>query len=180
LTLKELVTTSQLEGLDSGQLDIGLMRPHARHGELETVLMATEPLMLAIPEREAADWPERPLLSCVHGKPFLMYSPYEARYFYQLLNNCFDAAGVTPDVVEHIGQIHTMLALVSSGVGVALIPTAAARLQLRGVVLRTMQTEPPEPVQTICAYRRDNGNPILDVFRRDILPAFVRSQRSNS
>lgn len=184
LTLKELVTTSQLEGLDSGQLDIGLMRPHARHGELETVLLATEPLMLAIPEREAADWPERPTLACVHGKPFLMYSPYEARYFYQLLNNCFDAAGVTPDVVEHIGQIHTMLALVSSGVGVALIPTAAARLQLRGVVLRTMSTEPFAPVQTICAYRRDNNNPILDIFRRDILPAFVPSftpqQRSNS
>jgi DNA-binding transcriptional LysR family regulator len=77
-----------------------------------------------------------------------------------------------------------MLALVSSGVGVALIPTAAARLQLRGVVLRTMQTEPPEPVQTICAYRRDNDNPILDVFRSDILPAFVQNlipkQRSNS
>ena len=44
----------------------------------------------------------------------------------------------------------------------------------------TMQTDPPEPVQTVCAYRRDNGNPILDVFRRDILPAFMRGQRSNS
>jgi DNA-binding transcriptional LysR family regulator len=111
-------------------------------------------------------------------------SPYEARYFYQLLNNLFDDAGVTPDVVEHIGQIHTMLALVSSGVGVALIPTAAARLQLRGVVLRTMQTVPAEPVQTVCAYRRDNNNPILDIFRREILPAFMQSlgpeQRSNS
>lgn len=178
LTLKELVTTSQIEGLDSGQLDIGLMRPHARHGELETVLLATEPLMLAIPEREAGDWPEQPTLSCVHGKPFLMYSPYEARYFYQLLNNCFDAAGVVPDVVEHIGQIHTMLALVSSGVGVALIPAAAARLELRGVVLRTVLTEPLEPVQTICAYRLDNDNPILEVFRRDILPVLTTPSSS--
>jgi hypothetical protein len=50
-----------------------------------------------------------------------------------------------------------------------------------------MQTDPPAPVQTVCAYRRDNGNPILDVFKRDILPAFLPelmpaldSERSNS
>jgi DNA-binding transcriptional LysR family regulator len=174
LTLKELVTTSQLEGLASGQLDLGLMRPHARHAELETVLLATEALMLAVPERDAGAWPERPTLASVHGKPFLMYSPYEARYFYQLLNNCFDAVGVVPDIVEHVGQIHTMLALVSSGIGVALIPAAASRLQFAGIVLRQVQTTPAEPVQMVSAWRRDNDNPILELVKRDILPGFRR------
>jgi DNA-binding transcriptional LysR family regulator len=172
LMLKELVTTSQLEALDAGQLDLGLMRPHAGHGELDTVLLATESLMLAIPEREASQWPLRPTLDCLNAKPFLMYSPYEARYFYQLLSGCFDAAGVMPDIVEHVGQIHTMLALVGSGVGAALIPEAAARLQFNGVVLRKMQTEPQDPVQMVCAYRRDNDNPILEIFKRDILHSF--------
>jgi DNA-binding transcriptional LysR family regulator len=172
LTLKELVTTSQLEALDAGQLDLGLMRPHAGHGELETVQLATESLMLAIPEREASQWPQRPTLKCLNGKPFLMYSPYEARYFYQLLSGCFDAEGVVPEIVEHVGQIHTMLALVNSGIGAALIPEAAARFQFTGVVLRKVVTAPRDPVQMVCAYRRDNDNPILEIFRRDILHSF--------
>jgi DNA-binding transcriptional LysR family regulator len=64
-----------------------------------------------------------------------------------------------------------MLALVSSGVGAALIPAAAARLQLTGVALRKVATEPAEPVESVCSYRRDNDNPILQIFKRDILLA---------
>jgi DNA-binding transcriptional LysR family regulator len=180
LTLKELVTMSQLEALDAGQLDLGLMRPHAGHGELDTVLLAAESLMLAIPERDAGLWPERPTLDCLHGKPFLMYSPYEARYFYQLLSSCFDAAGVMPDIVEHVGQIHTMLALVSSGVGAALIPEAATRLQFNGILLRKVATEPADPVEMVCAYRRDNDNPILAIFKNEILASFQCSHRFKS
>ncbi|NEX63964.1 LysR family transcriptional regulator [Noviherbaspirillum galbum] len=172
LTLKELVTTAQLEALDSGKLDLGLMRPHPEHGEIETITLAHEALMLAIPEREAARWPQKPGLDCLHQKPFLMYSPYEARYFYQLLQSVLDRAGVQPDVVEYVGQIHTMLALVNSGIGAALIPAAAARLQFSGIVLRPMTTDPAEPVEMVCSYRRDNDNPILDIFRKQVLDGF--------
>jgi DNA-binding transcriptional LysR family regulator len=174
LTLKEVVTTAQIEALDAGQLDLGLMRPHAEHGELETRPVAAEALMLALPERDAAQWPQQCTLDCLHQKPFLMYSPYEARYFFQLLNDCFDRAGVMPDIVEHVGQIHTMLALVSSGVGAALIPEAAARLQFNGIILRKMAMDPAKPVETVCSWRRDNDNPILQIFKRAILRPIVR------
>lgn len=169
LTLKELVTNAQLEALDAGQLDLGLMRPHAEHGELETVPLARESLMLAVPEREAAQWPKKPTLDCLHEKPFLMYSPYEARYFYQLVQGCFDRAGIKPDIVEYVGQIHTMLALVNSGMGAALIPEAATRLHFDGVALRKIATDPAQPVETVCSCRKDNDNPVLEIFRRDIL-----------
>jgi DNA-binding transcriptional LysR family regulator len=172
LTLKELVSSAQLEALDSGQLDLGLLRPHAEHGELETVSLARETLVLAIPEGEAGAWTDHPTVASLSRKPFLMYSPYEAYYFYQLLHGLFDRAGVMPEIVEYVGQIHTMLALVHSGIGVALIPEAATRLHFEGIVLRRMETEPVQPVETVCSYRRDNDNPILDIFKRDILNEF--------
>jgi DNA-binding transcriptional LysR family regulator len=168
LTLKELVSTAQVEALDAGQLDLGLMRPHGMHGEMESVVVAREGLMLAIPEREADQWPLEPTLACLHRKPFVMYSPYEARPFYQLLSARFDREGVVPDIVEYIGQVHAMLALVNAGLGAALIAESARRLQFDGIVLRRIATE---PVETVCAYRRDNDNPILQLFKREILPA---------
>ena len=173
LTLKELVSHSQLEALDAGQLDLGLLRPHAEHGELHTVPLARERLVLAIPEREATLWPLDPTPADLHGKPFLMYSPYEASYFHHLLQGIFDRAGVVPDIVEYVAQIHTMLALVHSGIGAAVIPQAATRLHFEGTVLRPLKTDPARPVEVVCTFRRDNDNPILEIFKARILPALV-------
>lgn len=169
LNLKELVSTTQVEALNAGELDIGLMRPHTLNSELESLPLITEPLMLAIHERDADLWPQTPTLASLHGRPFVMYSPFEARPFYQMLSERFARAGVVPDIVEHIGQVHTMLALVRAGVGVALIAGGAARLKFDNIVMRKMDTE---PVETVCAFRRDNDNPVLQLFLREVLPSF--------
>jgi DNA-binding transcriptional LysR family regulator len=169
LNLKELVSTMQTDALNAGELDLGIMRPHAVNGELESVPLVTESLMLAIHERDAGQWPLEPTLQCLHGRPFVMYSPHEARPFYQMLTERFARTGVVPDIVEHIGQIHTMLALVRAGVGAALIADGAAHLKFDGIVMRRMDTE---PVEMVCTWRRDNDNPALEVFKREILPTF--------
>jgi DNA-binding transcriptional LysR family regulator len=173
LVLKEMVTSEQLEALDSGLLDVGLMRPHPPQGGLETVLLGHEALMLAIPAREAKNWPRKPTLSCLHEKPFISYSPYEANYFYQLVHSCLQREGVKPDIVDHVPQIHTMLALVDSGIGVALIPETASRLHFQGVLLRRMTMKPMRPVEMVFCCRKDNDNPILKIFRREVLETFA-------
>lgn len=169
LTLKEMVTSEQLEALDSGALDVGLMRPHAPHGGLETVLLGREALMLAMPEGDAKQWPKQPTLSALHGKPFIGYSPYEAGYFYQLVQAFLDRGGVKPEIVDYVPQIHTMLALVDSGIGVAVVPETASRLHFEGVLLRRIETKPLRPVEMVFSYRKDNDNPILKIFRSEVL-----------
>ena len=169
LTLKEMVTSEQLEALDAGHLDVGLMRPHPPHGGLETVTLGREALMLAIPEERARSWPKEPTLACLHQKPFLAYSPYEASYFYQLVHGCLERENVRPDIVDYVPQIHTMLALVDSGIGVALTPETASRLHFEGVLLRRVTMNPLRPVEMVFSYRKDNDNPILEIFRRDVL-----------
>lgn len=173
LTLKELVSRDQLKALASGQLDLGLLRPHVDSGEIETAVLSKEGLVLAIPESAAAAWPEQPVAADLHGRPLLMYSPYEADYFYRLMRTIFDRAGIVPDIVEHVAQIHTMLALVHAGIGAALIPEAATRLRFQGVVLRRIETDPVRPVETLCAFRRNNDNPVLEIVKNEILPAFA-------
>ena len=169
LNLKELVSTAQVEALNAGEIDLGLMRPHTINSELESILMVTESLMLAIQESDAHLWPEAPTLACCHGRPFVMYSPYEARPFYQMLSERFAKAGVVPDIVEHIGQVHTMLALVGAGMGAALIAEGAARLKFEGIVLRKVATD---PVHLVATYRRDNDNPVLALLKQQVLASF--------
>ncbi|WP_232730318.1 type 2 periplasmic-binding domain-containing protein [Novosphingobium kunmingense] len=44
-----------------------------------------------------------------------MYSRQGAGYFYHILLRLFDEAGVTPQYVQHVTQIHSMLGLVRAG-----------------------------------------------------------------
>ncbi|MFO1314901.1 MAG: LysR substrate-binding domain-containing protein [Burkholderiales bacterium] len=169
LTLKEMVTSAQLEALESRQLDVGLMRPFPPVANLESSLLGREALMLAIPEREAAAWPARPTLRCLEQKPLIHYAPYEARYFHQLVNAGLERERVTPRIVDYVPQIHTMLALVGSGVGVALTPESATRLHFEGVLLRRVDTKPARPVEMVYAHRANDDNPTLALFRREVL-----------
>jgi DNA-binding transcriptional LysR family regulator len=168
LTLKEMVTSAQLEALEAGQLDVGLMRPHAPRAVLETVDIGREALMLALPKDQAGQWPRQPTLACLQGKRLISFSPYEASYFYQLVQAQLAREHVTPDVVGYVPQVHTMLALVGSGVGVALTPETSSRLHFEGVVLRRAKTTPARPVEMVSSFRKDNENPVLQVFRREL------------
>lgn len=171
LALKEMVSTSQVDALNGGQLDIGLMRPHPLNCELDSMVLLRESLVLAIPSDWANGWTDTPTLASLHGKPFIMYSPQEARPFHQMLTACFERAGVAPDIVEHVGQVHTMLALVRAGLGVALIAESATKLQFDNVVFRPIDIE---PVNMVGVWRRDNKNPAFHVFRDEVLASMAQ------
>ena len=168
LTLKEMVSGAQLEALDARQIDVGFLRPPVEHGELVAQPCTREALVLALPAAAAQQWPARPALADCAGKPLLMYSPYEARYFHQLVSGLLERAGVLPDIVEYVSQIHSMLALVRAGIGVALIPAAAAMLRFEGVVYRPVRTTPASPVELLFVHRNDNDNPVFAMLK-DVL-----------
>jgi DNA-binding transcriptional LysR family regulator len=67
-----------------------------------------------------------------------MYSPYEARYFHDLLVAQFSRAEVLPRYVQHLSQIHSILAMVRAGLGLAIVPAAAASLKIADVKLRPL------------------------------------------
>ncbi|AGK48322.1 bacterial regulatory helix-turn-helix, lysR family protein [Burkholderia thailandensis MSMB121] len=172
LTLKEMVSGAQLEALDARLIDVGLLRPPVEHGELASAPCVREALVLALPQASAGAWPKHPTLRDCEGKPLLMYSPYEARYFHQLVSGLLERADVLPDIVEYVSQIHSMLALVRAGIGAALIPAAASMLHFEGVVYRPVRTTPAKPVELTLAYRKDNDNPVFgalkDVLRKSL------------
>lgn len=173
LTLKEMVSGAQLEALDARQIDVGLLRPPVEHGELVARPCTREALVLALPVGAASQWPARPSLADCIGKPLLMYSPYEARYFHQLVSGLLERAGVLPDIVEYVSQIHSMLALVRAGIGVALIPAAAAMLQFEGVVYRPVRTTPSSPVELLFVHRNDNDNPVFESLKETLYRAIA-------
>ncbi len=162
LRLKEMVTSAQIEALIAGRLDLGLLRPPVARDRLLWRVVETEPLHAALPARHRlASRPELTLQDLNH-EDFVMYSPDEARYFYDLLAGIFSRARVAPRFVQHISQIHSVLALVRAGLGVALVPRGASSLRYEGIVLRPIaDLVPVDPVELCMVWREDHDNPAL-------------------
>jgi DNA-binding transcriptional LysR family regulator len=169
--LEEMVTAEQVEALASHRIDAALLRPPVRR-EFESVRVLREPLLAALPANHRLAKGRLPTLGDFDLEPFVMYSPYEARYFYDLLAAIFAKAGVAPRYVQHMSQVHAILALVRAGLGAALVPAAAASLRFEGVALRPVDTRPTRPVELFLAWERNNDNPAL--------PAFVELTRPSS
>ncbi len=138
-SLKEMVSGDQFEALASGQIDAGLLRPPiARLASAEAVSI-----------RDFDD------------QPFVMYSPYESRYFHDLLVALFTRADILPRYVQHLSQIHSILAMVRAGLGVSIVPAAAASLKIAEVKLRPLKLRTRTPVELFLAWRRDHENALL-------------------
>jgi DNA-binding transcriptional LysR family regulator len=163
--LQEMVTAEQVEALASHRIDFALLRPPVRR-EFESVRVVREPLLAALPADHRLAKGRPPRLGDFDRQPFVMYSPHEAQYFYDLLAAIFGKAGVAPLYVQHMSQVHAILALVSARLGLALVPASAASLRFEGVTLRPLETRPARPVELYLAWERGNDNPVLPAFAK--------------
>lgn len=166
VSLRELVTTEQINGLSAGWLDLALLRPHPALADFESRCIVREPLVAALPTSHPLTQTRLPALSDFDRVPFVMYSPIEARYFHDLITGACSVAGVKPDYVQYTSQIHSVLALVSAGLGVSLVPAAATNLRFAGVVFRSLRkVHSSAGVEVHLAWRQDNDNPAQHLIR---------------
>jgi DNA-binding transcriptional LysR family regulator len=171
LELREMVTSVQLEGLLNGELDLGMARPPVKRPGLVSRPLLHEQLIAALPMgHPLADLGRQLTLNDLDGEDVIMYSPVQARYFNQLLISTFTIAGATPRYVQYVTQVHTMLVLVRSQIGIALVPASAATLHPEGVVFRLIGAFRERPVELDAVWRGDSTNPALLRLLRDVLP----------
>ena len=163
ISLKEMVSGDQLKRLDSGEIDIGLLRPPIPRTALSAFRVTAEPLIAAVNAGHALARSTTIAIEDLASEPFIMYAPYEARYFHDLLVELFSRAGLVPNYVQHLAQIHSILAMVHSGVGVALVPEAAMNLHFSGVALRPVDLPRQRPAELFFVSRKDNDNPLLPI-----------------
>ncbi|MFD6327213.1 LysR substrate-binding domain-containing protein [Streptomyces sp. NPDC058442] len=169
ILLQELVTRDQLKALGEGSLDLGLVRPSAVGADLTARTVVREGLLAALPAQHPSAAEVGPMrMEDFAGEDFLMYSPIEARYFHELLAGIFRAAHVWPVFTQYLAQVHSILALVNGGWGIALVPESAARMRFGGIVFRSVTLADPKPVELNIVWRKGNENPALKALLRHV------------
>lgn len=168
VVLKEMSTPEQKEALLSRRLNLGLIRPDKFNEGIETVCVLRDPFTLALPYGHPLTQRDNLTVHDLDRQPFIMYSPSEGRYSFELLSGLFRAAGVEPSYVQYLYQTHTILSLVSIGMGIALVPSTAQHLPSERIVFKDIALG-GACAELHLAWRKDDQDPLTQNFRSFIL-----------
>jgi len=168
IVLHEMLTRDQNEALQAHTIDIGILRLTSNTPNIEVVCVAREMMMLAVSHGHRLAKGRMPTIGDLKEEPFITFSPVDGPYFYELVERIFSSANVPTQYLQRVGQIHSILALVSAGQGIALVPESARALHFDRVVIRKIKM-PPVFAELYLAWAKDNANPALPHFCKVVL-----------
>ena len=164
-SLRNILTTDQIQMLETGSLDIGFLRlPIGGHSDLEVVTVHREPFALVVPSSHKLAKRKRVRLREASGQDFVMYERTHAPGFHDLIFGMLRDAGVIPNVCQTAGEMPTLISLVDSGMGVAILPASTVKRSIASVVACEISDKIPMSEIGI-AVRRGERAPVVDNFR---------------
>ncbi|KAA1249274.1 LysR family transcriptional regulator [Mycobacterium simiae] len=163
LELTEMDTTDQLAHLLEHRIDIGFLRGPVDDPALTIQTLIDDPLAVVV----CADNPlaelQRIAPSLLADQPMVLWTRSAAATTYADVVELFRLHNIEPPIVDEVPRIQTVLALVASGAGSALLPTSFINLSRRGV--RFIPLHGPLPHRPLAlAWRSSNQSPSVHCF----------------
>jgi len=145
LALREMLSPEQAAALGAGELDFGLLLPPVEGAaDLEHLVVHRERFVAALPSRHRlASIAGKLAVAELATEPFVMIPREIAPGLYDIVRGLAARAGILLNVAQEAIQMQTVVSLVSSGLGVAIVPASMANLGRRGVVYRELVDRHP-------------------------------------
>ena len=123
VSIVEEITPTLLERLHQGTMDLALLALPVDGDELITTELIEEPLFVVLPDKHALANRRSITLEQIRDEPFLLLK--EGHCFRENALQACRQSRVNPNVVFESGQFATILAMVSAGMGVSVVPKMA-------------------------------------------------------
>ena len=169
LALREMLSPDQATALAAGELDFGLLLPPVPGADLEHFVVQRERFVAALPSRHRLARGRGRIEVCeLSGEAFVMAPREIAPGLHDIVAALTARAGFSPRIAQEAIQMQTVVSLVSSGLGVALVPASVANLGRRGVAYRELADAHPR-LDLWLAWRRDAFGPAHGAAARDFV-----------
>ncbi len=165
ISLHESTTDQMLGNLESGALDVGcIFTSPLLPATLTYQATHREPLIIALPERHPLARMARVPLERLAGEQFLTFERHFGPMMFDTVVSTCMRHGFSPRIFP-ARQMHTIVSLVSGGIGVALVPACVEVLHREGVVYRPLRGD-RTLVETGVAWRSEDDSPAVREFVR--------------
>jgi DNA-binding transcriptional LysR family regulator len=173
LSLREMLSPDQASALMAGELDFGLLLPPvlppASGADLEHIVVQRERFVAALPARHRlARARGRIAVRELAREAFVMVPRAIAPGLHDIVAALTARAGFAPRVAQEAIQMQTVVSLVSSGLGIALVPASVANLGRRGVAYRELADAHPR-LDLWLAWRRGNVGGTAGIAAREFV-----------
>ncbi|WP_193043902.1 LysR substrate-binding domain-containing protein [Mycolicibacterium baixiangningiae] len=155
----DLLTPEQCDGLRTGALDLGVLRPPAVGQDIELRTIEVEPLVLAVSVDHRLAVEPVVSLSDLRVEPFIAYGSRDSAVNGAVIRSC-RAAGFVPHREHEAPGTAVLLSLVAAGLGVAVVPQSVRSLPLAGLVFRDLLDA--QTIELALAWRSGADNPLVD------------------
>jgi DNA-binding transcriptional LysR family regulator len=179
VTMQDMSSPIQVDALVRGDLDIGFVRlPVDR--PLAHLPAVEDRLVLAVPDSRRAELAKKPPQE-LRNEPFVDLAPLppgSPSYQAHVLRVCA-AYGFRPRVVQSASDFHTILALVSAGLGIAIVPRAAAAARMEGIAYLSLDVAEAR-WRVGAAWIPGTRNPVRDAFLALLRDELQRAGRTSA
>ena len=138
LELKELTSAQQVDALYDGEIKVGLVRLPMRAPGIQFEPVLEERLVVAVPSGHVLEKLDRVSLEAIADLPLIFFTRQLIPGFHAQIVELFRRVGAFPKVAQHAVHLQTIVGLVASGIGIAILPGSAERVGREGVVYRAL------------------------------------------
>lgn len=167
LELHEMYTETQFDALVTGQIDVGLVRAMPKERsvalQLQVDVIDHERLLLAMPCVHPLASRKRIHLRDVANESFVTQPRAYSTTLYDTLMQMAAMDGFHPVIRQEAQQVTGLLALVSAGVGMALVPASLRAVQLPEVCMVELADKQADLLLAV-ASRKQDTSPVLARF----------------
>jgi len=162
--LREMSSGDQVPALSSGAIDLAFLRddPAAQNPGLVRVPVAEEMMTVAFPSAHPLATRRHVSLADLANEAFVMPNASFSETVRDEVIEACRQAGFTPRVTQEASDIRILLGLVSAGLGISILSSAARNVKIRGVSY--VSISPKIVVGFSVLYRRGFGGKSLAPF----------------
>lgn len=173
--LSEMNSPAVEEALTEDVIDLGILHPPVSATTLTTLDLPDEPLVLAVPENHWLATQTRVTFADLGDISLLMAPRWVGPAVHDRLMACFTAAYVTPQVVQEVFPMTTLVGLVSAGAGVGFVTRGVARATRPGVRFVPVAGAPSLPVAVawMAPYPTAPSQRFVEVARAELAPLAI-------
>jgi len=155
----DMLTPEQCDGLRTGGLDVGVLRPPAVGEDIDMQIIDVEALVLAVSVDHRLAVEPVVSLTDLRSEPLIAYASRDSAVNDAVLRSC-RRVGFVPHREHTAPGTAVLLALVAAGLGVAVVPASVRALPLDGVVFRDLADA--GSIELALAWNRRGVNPLVD------------------
>ena len=176
LRLRELTTSSLVEAIRQGAVDLGFLRDAGPAEDLILETVVAERFVVALAEKHPLAKRKKVSLTDLKNDALILFARELGPLAWDKTIALCETSGFHPRIVQDAPEWLTVLRLVSSGLGFSIAPACVATIETPGVVCREL-TKCPTLTNIELARRSDHLNPIMETFLAEARSMF-RQMRS--